>query len=79
MSSFSWGQTKKPRTLDELVAYTGADRQQILVDGAKAEGKLVWYTSLSGVYRELVDALKENIPILPSTFTAAAARISARD
>jgi hypothetical protein len=62
MSSFSWGQTKKPRTLDEVVAHTGADRQQILVDGAKAEGKVVWYTSLSGVYRELVDAFKRRYP-----------------
>ena len=61
-SSFSWGQTKKPRTLDELAAYTGADRQQILLDGARAEGKVVWYTSLSGVYRELVDAFKRKYP-----------------
>ena len=62
MSSFGWGQTKKPRTLDELVAYAGADRHQILLDGAKAEGKVVWYTSLSGVYRELVDAFKRKYP-----------------
>jgi iron(III) transport system substrate-binding protein len=62
MSSFSWGQTKKPRTLDELVGYTGADRHQILLEGAKAEGKIVWYTSLSGVYRELVDAFKKKYP-----------------
>jgi iron(III) transport system substrate-binding protein len=61
-SSFGWGQTKKHRTLDELAAYTGADRHQILLDGAKAEGKVVWYTSLSGVYRELVDAFKRKYP-----------------
>jgi iron(III) transport system substrate-binding protein len=57
-----WGQTKKTRTLDELGAYTGPDRHQILLDGAKAEGKIVWYTSLSGVYRELVDAFKKKYP-----------------
>jgi iron(III) transport system substrate-binding protein len=62
MSSFGWGQAKKPRTLDELVAYTGADRHQILLEGAKAEGRIVWYTSLSGVYRELVDAFKRKYP-----------------
>lgn len=62
ISSFSWGQAKKPRTLDELAAYSGADRAQILLDGAKAEGKIVWYTSLSGVYRELVDAFKRKYP-----------------
>jgi iron(III) transport system substrate-binding protein len=61
-SSFGWGQTKKPRTLEELAAYAGADRHQILLEGAKIEGKIVWYTSLSGVYRELVDAFKRKYP-----------------
>lgn len=61
-SSLAWAQTRKPRTLDELAAYTGADRQQILLDGAKAEGKITWYTSLSGVYRELADAFKRKYP-----------------
>lgn len=58
----SWGQVRKPKTLDELAAYTGSDRHQILLEGAKAEGKIVWYTSLSGVYRELVDAFKKKYP-----------------
>jgi iron(III) transport system substrate-binding protein len=57
-----WGQARRPRTLDELAAYTGPDRHQILLDGAKAEGKIVWYTSLSGVYRELVEAFKKKYP-----------------
>ncbi len=60
--SLGYGQTKKPRTLDELAVYTGSDRQQILLDGAKAEGKIVWYTSLSGVYRDMVDAFKRKYP-----------------
>ena len=62
MIQSGWTQARKPRTLDELVAYTGADRHQILLEGAKAEGKIVWYTSLSGVYRELVDAFKKKYP-----------------
>ena len=41
-----------------MVSYTGADRQQIILDGAKAEGKLIWYTSLSGNYKEIVEALR---------------------
>jgi iron(III) transport system substrate-binding protein len=57
-----WGQASKPKTLDELVAYTGADRQKLILDGAKAEGKVVWYTSLSGNYREIVDAFKKKYP-----------------
>src|ERR1044071_4127372 len=62
LSSLSWGQSRRPKTLDELAAYTGADRQQILLEGAKAEGKVVWYTSLSGVYREIVDSFKKKYP-----------------
>ena len=62
MVSSSWGQSKKPKTLDELASYTGSDRHQILLEGAKAEGKIVWYTSLSGVYRELVEAFKRKYP-----------------
>jgi iron(III) transport system substrate-binding protein len=61
-ASLAWGQGPKPRTLEELVAYTGADRQQILLAGAKAEGKVVWYTSLSGNYKEIVDAFKKKYP-----------------
>jgi len=45
----------------------------------KAEGKIVWYTSLSGVYRDLVEAFKRNIPISQSRSTAAAVRISVHD
>ena len=62
MSSFAGAQTRKPRTLDELATYSGPDRHQILLEGAKAEGKVVWYTSLSGVYRELVEAFKRKYP-----------------
>ena len=37
-------QTKKPATLAELAAYTGGDREQLLLAGARVEGKVVWYT-----------------------------------
>lgn len=40
--------TKKPVTFAEIAAYQGADRQQMLEEGAKAEGKLTWYTTLAG-------------------------------
>lgn len=43
-----WGVERKPATLAELAAYTGADREQVLLAGAKAEGKVVWYTTLTG-------------------------------
>ena len=56
-------QAKKSSTLSELVAYTGADREQILVGGAKAEGKVVWYTSLAGSsYKELAQGFEKKYP-----------------
>ena len=58
----AWSQGTKPKTLDELTSYTGPDRQKIITEGAKAEGKVVWYTSLSGNYREIVDAFKKKYP-----------------
>jgi iron(III) transport system substrate-binding protein len=62
--SVTWAQTRRPKTLDELVVYSGPDRQQILLEGAKAEGKIVWYTSLAGVYREIIDVFKRKYPFL---------------
>ena len=62
ISETVWGQASRPKTLDELAAYTGPDRQQIILEGAKAEGKVVWYTSLSGNYKEIVEAFKKKYP-----------------
>jgi hypothetical protein len=39
-------QIPKPTTLAELAVYNGPDREQLLVAGAKKEGKVVWYTRL---------------------------------
>ena len=47
-------QGPKPVSLAELAVYSGADREQVLVAGAKREGKLVWYTAMAGgSYKEL--------------------------
>ena len=43
----AWSQTAKPSTAAELGAYAGTDREKILFDGAKREGKVVWYTTLA--------------------------------
>ncbi|MSP37055.1 MAG: extracellular solute-binding protein [Deltaproteobacteria bacterium] len=43
----AWSQTAKPMTSSELATYSGADRERLLFDGAKREGKLVWYTTLA--------------------------------
>lgn len=62
----SWGQTAKPATLAELAVYSGADREQLLLAGAKKEGKVVWYTALAGgSYKDLARAFeaKYGIPV----------------
>jgi iron(III) transport system substrate-binding protein len=43
----AWGQTSKPLSLAELASYTGSDRERLLLEGAKREGKVVWYTTLA--------------------------------
>src|ERR687896_199433 len=44
----SSGQTGKPMSIAELAAYSKPDREKVLFEGAKKEGKLLWYTSLTG-------------------------------
>ena len=43
----AWGQSGKPSSLAELASYTGSDRERLLLEGAKREGKVVWYTTLA--------------------------------
>ena len=53
-------QTKKPASIAELAGYLGADREQVLYAGAKAEGKVVWYTSLAGgSYKEIAEVFEK--------------------
>lgn len=62
-SSPGWSQGGKPKTLDELAAYSGPDRKQVLLEGAKAESKVVWYTSLAGgSYKAIAKAFREKYP-----------------
>ena len=57
-------QTKKPVSLAELAAYTGADREQRLIAGAKNEGKVTWYTSLAGSsYKDLASGFEKKFGI----------------
>jgi Bacterial extracellular solute-binding protein len=56
-------QSHKPMTLSELATYNGVDREQVLYAGAKAEGKVVWYTSLAGEsYKAMVKAFEAKYP-----------------
>jgi iron(III) transport system substrate-binding protein len=63
LSSPAGSQTKKPATLAELAAYMGADREQLLLAGARVEGKVVWYTSLAGAsFKEPMKAFEAKYP-----------------
>jgi iron(III) transport system substrate-binding protein len=46
-ASFVWldPASAQPKTVAELAAYQGPDRQKILEEGAKKEGTFTWYTS----------------------------------
>ena len=53
-------------TLEELALYKGADRQKILEDGARKEGKVIWYSSLTidTVLRPLANAFEKKYPFV---------------
>ncbi|MFC1816145.1 ABC transporter substrate-binding protein [Thermodesulfobacteriota bacterium] len=57
---------QKPTTVAELALYKGADRQQILEEGAKKEGKLVYYTTgiLKGSIRPFVAFFEKRYPYI---------------
>ena len=44
----SAAQAGKPMSIFELAAYSKPDREKMLYEGAKKEGRLMWYTSLTG-------------------------------
>ena len=52
-------QISKPSSAAELAAYTGADREKILFEGAKREGKVVWHTTLATDQNKQMAALFE--------------------
>jgi iron(III) transport system substrate-binding protein len=79
LPAISLAQGKKPSTLAELVAYTGADREQILSAGAKAEGKVTWYTSLAGSsYKELAQGFEKKYGVKCEVYRAASNELQAR-
>ena len=57
----AWSQTPAPKTISDLAKYTGADRERLLFEGAKKEGKAVWYTSLT-IYKEISKFFESKYP-----------------
>jgi iron(III) transport system substrate-binding protein len=65
-------QGSKPLSLADLAVYKGADREQLLVAGAKKEGKLVWYTALAGgSYKELARGFEAKYGVQVEAYRAA--------
>ena len=58
VASTSIAQTK---SIAELANYRGADREEILKAGAKKEGRMVWYTSLTA-HRDIANIFEAKYP-----------------
>src|SRR5678816_4440925 len=59
----AWSQNAKTLSPAELAAHSGADRERILFDGAKREGKLVWYTTLAAEQnKQIANAFEKKYP-----------------
>jgi iron(III) transport system substrate-binding protein len=61
ISTTSWSQSAPPKTAVDLAKYMAPDRERVFYEGAKKEGKVVWYTSLT-VYKEVAKAFEAKYP-----------------
>ena len=74
----AWGQSSPPRTAADLAKYAGVDRERVLYEGARKEGKLVWYTSLS-TYKEMAKAFEAKYPgVVVEFYRAPATNLATR-
>src|ERR1051326_5021678 len=57
-------------TIDDIAMMKSADRQKLLVEGAKKEGKLMWYTTLivDQVVRPVKEAFEKEYPFIQVEF-----------
>lgn len=74
----AWCQTPLPKTAPDLAKYLGADRERLLYEGAKKEGKLVWYTSLTP-YKEIAKVFESKFPgVTVEPYRGAATNLATR-
>jgi ABC-type Fe3+ transport system substrate-binding protein len=68
--SMSFGQSALALDTAEILNYVGADREQVLVEGAKKEGELVVYSAMivDQALRPLTDAFMAKYPFETVTF-----------
>ena len=74
----AWPQGKM--STEQLAAYNKPDREKLLYAGAKAEGKVTWYTSLAGEsYKKLAAAYEARYPgVAVESYRATRQEMSAR-
>jgi iron(III) transport system substrate-binding protein len=71
-------QAPRPTTLAELAKYTGSDRERLLYDGAKKEGKFLWYTSLIA-NKEIAKIFESKYPgVTIETYRASGTQLATR-
>ena len=74
----AWGQSARPATLADLAKYTGPDRERLLYEGAKKEGKFLWYTSLIA-NKEIVKIFEAKYPgVTVETYRASGTQLASR-
>ena len=56
-----WSQANKPSSAADLASYTGSDRERLLIDGAKREAKVVWYTTLAAEQNKQIAGARSKI------------------
>jgi len=76
----AWGQSGKPSSPVELAAYSGRDREHVLLEGAKREGKVVWYTTLAAEQnKQIAGAFETKYPgIKVDTFRTGSSALTQR-
>ncbi|HXF76080.1 MAG TPA: extracellular solute-binding protein [Methylomirabilota bacterium] len=70
----------KPSSAAELASYTGADRERLLIEGARREGKLVWYTTLAAEQnKQIAGAFEAKYPgVKVETFRTGSSALTQR-
>jgi iron(III) transport system substrate-binding protein len=62
--SLSHAAQSKPLSIAELALYKGADREKLLIDGAKKEGQVVFYTSNTWVAGPVSQEFEKKYPFV---------------
>jgi ABC-type Fe3+ transport system substrate-binding protein len=62
----TFASSARAASVEEVMLYNKPDRQKILVDGARKEGKITWYTSLiiDQVVRPIKEAFEKKYPFI---------------